>query len=234
MIALAQMLPDIKGTWSLLNDLDSRGILCFVLSKNYPLYILVHQEVTSTSIFSGTLKNAGERLQPTVDEETMDTDGKQRAGISEQERAQNNQKGWKQSHLKHPHVDTCSLGNMQETLELFMRWQNWNRQKSGWDTSRVWDAMMDKEQRTTSKEHEEVSVSFMWRSTFDAQVGWMFKLVWIIVLMSNPKSKMWVRKFTHISAQCWLNNCTVQITCEMLKLIELVIQQGEKTWLILL
>lgn len=176
----------------------------------------------------------GERLQPTVDEETMDTDGKQRTGISEQERTQNNQKGWKQSCLKHLHVNICILGNMQDTPELLTRWQNWNHQKSRWDSSHVWGAMTDKEQRMVGTEDEEVSVSFMWRSTLDVQVSSMFKVVWIIVLMSNPKSKIWVKKFKHISAQCWLNHCIVHIICEMLKLIELVTQQGEKTWLILL
>lgn len=40
---------------------------------------------TSASIFSVTLKHVGERLQPTVNEETVYTHGRQRLRISEQE-----------------------------------------------------------------------------------------------------------------------------------------------------
>jgi len=54
----------------------------------------------------------------------MDADGKQRAGISKQERPQNNLKGWKELCLKHTYVNVCSLGNMQEELDLLMSSQN--------------------------------------------------------------------------------------------------------------
>lgn len=148
------------------------------------------------------IKTSGWEINSTVNEETMEADGKQSVGISKHERSQGypNKREVRDIQTKEKsewserskgnltQTSVCSLGNMQKELELLRRSQNCEiaggtAHKTGvqWGT------------RTKNDEQGKwgMSVPFMWRSSLDVWrllAGWTTN--WLRARESGSEEKL--------------------------------------------